>query len=167
MPEPEPWNLGKTLKIVFNVKAIPGIKKLWSCPKCGRQFEREGQAHSCRLFPIEQHFEGKQESKLLYEKFKQAVKKQVGSFKTESLECCIHFVSTFTFAAIKILKDKIRVDFSLRRKIKTKRPNQFLQMSANRYLYFIDIGVDDEIDVELIEWIKEAHDKKREQLKAV
>jgi Domain of unknown function (DUF5655) len=149
------------------VKPQPGIKKLWRCPKCLRQFERRGQTHSCRIFPLEQHFEGKLQSKLLYEKFKQAVIKQVGHFKTESLECCIHFVSTFTFAAVKIFKDKIRVDFSLSRKLKNKRIDQFLQMSANRYLYYMDIGAVDEIDEELIKWIKEAHDRKREQVKAV
>jgi hypothetical protein len=149
------------------VKPIPGIKKLWSCPKCGRQFERRGQAHSCRLFPIEQHFEGKRQGELLYQNFKQAVKKRVSFFKVESLECCIHFVSASTFAAVKIFKEKIRVDFSLSRKLKNKRIDQFLQMSANRYLYFIDIGVDDEIDEELIEWIREAYEIKGEQLKAV
>jgi hypothetical protein len=134
------------------------VIKLWKCPKCGRQFERKGQAHSCRHFPIEQHFEGKREGKLLYEKFKRAITKQVGSFKTESLECCIHFVSTFTFAAVKILKDKIRVDFTLTHKLKSNRIKQFLQISANRYLYQVDISTEDEIDEKLVNWIQEAHD---------
>ena len=136
------------------------IIKLWECPKCGRQFERKGQAHSSRPFPIEQHFEGKQKGKLLYEIFKRAVKKKLSSFKTESLECCIHFVSTFTFAAVKILKDKIRVDFTLTRKIKSNCINQFLQISANRYLYYVDISTEDEIDEKLLDWIQEAHDKR-------
>ena len=83
---------------------------------------------------------------MLYEKFKQAVKKQVGSFKIESLECCIHFVSTFTFAAVKIFKDKIWIDFSLSRKIKSKRISRHVQMSAHRYLYALDIFNEDEMD---------------------
>lgn len=143
------------------MKTKSEILKLWKCPKCGRQFERHGQSHSCRPFPLEQHFLGKPAGRLLYEKFKEAVKKQVGSFKIESLECCIHFVSTFTFAAVKIFKEKIRVDFSLSRKIKSKRINQYVQMSAHRYLYVIDIMYEDEIDNELMEWIQEANDKKR------
>jgi hypothetical protein len=162
-----PWHLPSETQgsrnifnVVFTMKPNPGIKKMWSCPKCGRQFKRRGQTHSCRQFSIKQHFESKPEGKLLYENFKRAVKKRVGAFKIESLECCIHFVSTFTFAAVKIFKDKIRVDFSLGRKINNKRINQFQQLSANRYLYFIDIGIADEIDEELIEWIQEAQDKK-------
>lgn len=145
------------------MKTKPEHIKLWTCPKCGRQFERTGQSHSCRSFPLAQHFKGKHYGTLLYEKFKQTVKKQVGSFKIESLECCIHFTCTFTFAAVKIFKDKIRVDFSLSRKIKNKRINQFVQMSANRCLYIINISNEAEIDEELMGWIQEAHDKKSEK----
>lgn len=79
------------------------------------------------------------------------------------MECCIHFVSTFTFAAVKILSNKIRVDFSLSRKIKSKRINQYVQMSALRYLYYIDIEKEKDIDEALMEWIQEAHDKKSEK----
>ncbi len=88
---------------------------------------------------------------------------QVGSFKIESLECCIHLVSTFTFAAVKIFKDKIRVDFSLSRKLKNKRITDTVQMSAHRYLYVVDIMNEDEIEEELMTWIREAHDKKNKK----
>jgi hypothetical protein len=132
------------------------ITKFWTCPKCGRQFERHDQSHSYRAFPLQQHFTGKNTSKLLYEKFKQAVKKQLRPFTIESLECCLHFVSTFTFVAIKILSDKIRGDFSLSRKIKNKQINQCVQISAQGYLYIIDIEKEEDIDAPLMEWIKEA-----------
>lgn len=61
----------------------------------------------------------------------------------------------------------IRVDFSLSRKIKSKRIYQFVQMSAHRYLYVINILTEDEIDEELMEWIKEALDKKKEKAEIV
>ena len=134
--------------------------KLWTCPECGRQFERHGQSHSCKAFPLEKHFEHKPAGRLLFDVLKQAVISRVGAIKIESLECCIHFVSTFTFAAVKILKDKIRVDFSLSRKISNRRIVQSIQMSAHRYLYVIDVMTEDEIDEELMAWIQEAHQKK-------
>jgi hypothetical protein len=83
------------------------------------------------------------------------------------LECCIHCVSTFTFAAVKIFKKKIRVDFSLSRKIKNKRFIQFTPMSAHRYLYCVDVMSEEDIDAELIEWIEEAHDKKVQNISKV
>lgn len=141
------------------MKTKSEIVKLWTCPKCGRRFERQRQTHSCRPFPLKQHFEGKPGGRSLYEKFKQEVKKQIGAFKIESLECCIHFVSTFTFMAVKIFRQEIRVDFSLNRKIKSKRIKQLVRLSAHRFLFVVDITQEEEIDKELMEWIGEAHDK--------
>ncbi|MBX9781719.1 MAG: hypothetical protein K2X48_00360 [Chitinophagaceae bacterium] len=132
------------------------IIKLWTCPTCGRQFERKGQSHSCKPYELKLHFEGKPKEKLLYQKLKDAIKKQIGPFKAESLECCIHFVSTFTFAAVKIMKDKIRVDFSLGRKIKSKKIVKEMQLSVNRFLYCVDIHDEHEIDRELLEFLQEA-----------
>jgi CRISPR/Cas system-associated exonuclease Cas4 (RecB family) len=137
------------------------IKELWTCPKCQRQFERQGQMHSCKVFPIEQHFEGKATSVILYEKLKEAVTKQIGSFKIESLECCIHFVHTSTFLAVKILSDSVQIDFSLSRKIENKRIVKFTQMSAHRYLYYVDILKEADIDEALLTLIKEAYQLKK------
>lgn len=130
--------------------------ELWTCPKCGRQFERKGQTHSCKLFPLEEHFTRKDHGKTLYKKFKDAVKNRLGDFKIESLECCIHFVSTFTFTAVKIFKDKIVVDFSLDRNLGVERAKKNTKFSAHRYLYYIEIRAENEIDEELMNWVQEA-----------
>lgn len=149
----------------FTVKAEPDGVKLWQCPQCGRRFEREGQSHSCRVYALGLHFIGKPAGKLLYTHLRRAVQRRIGFFKIESLECCIHFVSTFTFAAVKIFRDKIQVEFTLTRKLNSKRIDKCLKLSANRYLYVINVKAKEEIDHELIAWIQEAHDKKREQVK--
>lgn len=141
------------------MKTKSEIVKLWECPKCKRQFKRKGQTHSCKISPIEQHFSNKEKGKELYEKFQMILKDKFGDFKIESLECCIHFVSTFTFVAVKIFKDKIRIDFSLNEKLESKKIKQSIQMSANRYLYYIDIYNEKEIDEELLNWIQKAYDK--------
>jgi len=88
-----------------------------------------------------------------------AIKKELGSFKVESLQCCIHFVSTFTFASVKIFKNKIRVDFSLDQLIKNDRITHVTQMSAHRWLYCVDVMNEADIDKELLKWIQLAHDK--------
>lgn len=140
---------------------------LWTCPKCGRKFEKKGQAHSCKSYALALHFKDKPTGKMLYERFKNEVHSKVGPFKIESLSCCIHFVNTFTFAAVKILRNKIKVDFTLNRKIKNKRIAQSVQMSANRYLYVIDILNADEIDATLMNWIFEAYEIKAIKLNRV
>jgi transposase-like protein len=130
--------------------------KLWKCPRCGREFQRQNQSHSCKLYPLEKHFEGKTAGRLLYEQLKQAVSKQVGTFKILSLECCIHFDTSFTFAAVKIFKTKIQVHFRLHHKASSKRFKKEIQLSANSYLYYVDIGSNNEIDAGLLKWIGEA-----------
>jgi hypothetical protein len=136
------------------------IIALWECPKCGRQFEKRNQSHSCKKYPLEQHFIGKINGQLLYEKLKLTLEKTFDLFKIESLACCIHFVSTFTFTAVKVIKDKISIDFSLNHKVINKRIKQITPISKNRFLHSIDVFTEAEIDEELVEWIREAHDKK-------
>ncbi|CAD5265368.1 MULTISPECIES: DUF5655 domain-containing protein [unclassified Imperialibacter] len=138
------------------MKAPTDTKPLWVCPKCGRRFQRQRQAHSCNFFPLDKHFERKPVAELLYDKFETAVKRQVGSFKVESLKCCIHFVSSVTFAAVFALRDRIRVDFALNREIKSERLHKEAKLSAHRYLYLVEIKSDKDIDKELLQWIHEA-----------
>jgi hypothetical protein len=112
------------------MKSKTETKKLWKCPNCGREFERQGQTHSCKPFPLEHHFEGKPLGKSQFGKLKQAIKNEIGAFKIESLECCIHFASTFIFAVVKIFKDKIQIEFGLSHKIKSKWISKLVQLSA-------------------------------------
>lgn len=135
-------------------------KEVWTCPKCGRQFARKGQAHSCKLFPLVNHFRGKPDSEILYRKLKRAVGDTIGPFKVESLQCCIHFVNRYTFAAIVILKNKIRIDFSLARKIRSSRIVKSGLLSASRYLYCVDVSNEREIDGTLLGWMKTSYESR-------
>ncbi len=137
------------------------MKKLWKCPKCNREFEKKNQVHSCTVYPIEKHFKGKEEvARPLFEELKETINKNIGEFKIESLPCCIHFVSTYTFAAVYALRNKIRIHFTLNHKLESPRIDKFSQMSANRYLYSIDIEDKKGFDKELIKWLKEAYNSK-------
>ena len=129
---------------------------LWQCPKCGREFERFNQAHSCKVYPLELHFKGKDASRNLYEKLCEKIKKELGNYKVESLECCIHLVSRSAFAAVKILKHKLQIDFSLSQELKNKRFVKSYKLSEHRYLYLLEIIKEEEIDDELLNWIQEA-----------
>jgi len=132
------------------------MKKLWSCPKCKRKFKKENQVHSCAEYPLERHFENKELAKELFEHLKKEVKKSVGILKIESLPCCIHLVSNYTFGAVWAKKDRIRIDFRTDFQIKDKRIWKVIKISANRYLYYLEIKDKKEINKELLGWIKKA-----------
>jgi Domain of unknown function (DUF5655) len=146
------------MKTIYSLPKQSG--NLWVCPKCGRKFEQHFQSYSCKAFPLLQHFEGKPESKLLYKKFTEAVKKKIKHFTIESLECCIHFVSSFTFASVKVFKEHIEVGFSLNHLISSNKINNCAHLSANRYLYYVKIMDEEDIDEVLIKWIVEASTKR-------
>lgn len=133
------------------------MAKLWKCPKCKREFKNKNQSHSCVAFPIEKHLKGKELATELFEYLKKEIKKNIGPLKIESLPCCIHLVSNYTFGAVWALKDRIRIDFRLNHKIKSKNLWKEIQISKNRYLYYFDIKSKKEINKELVGWIKEAY----------
>lgn len=133
------------------------MKKLWACPKCKREFKNKNQVHSCTIYPLEKHFENKRYAQELFLHLKKEIEKNVGPLKIESPPCCIHLVSNYTFGAVWALKNKIRIDFRLDEKIESKRFWKMVNMSKNRYLYFLEIKDKKEVDKELLDWIKKAY----------
>ena len=135
--------------------------KSWKCPKCGRKFERKGQQHSCTIYPVAKHLKGKEFASELYNELKARIKKTAGPFSIESLPCCIHFVSNFTFAGVYAMKDRIRLHLMLDRKISSKRIRRFSKISANNYMYEVDVKDKKELDKELMGWLKESYNAKK------
>jgi len=134
------------------------MTSLWKCSKCGRRFEKTNQSHSCRVFPIKKHFKGKDKAtEAIYCELKEKIKKNVGSFEIDSIPCCIHLVSTFTFTAVRVLKDKIRVSFTLDHEIKNPRIYKSQRYSAGRFIHQVDIESKNQIDKELLGWISQAY----------
>jgi len=131
---------------------------MWTCPKCKREFLKNNQSHSCVVYPLENHFKGKEKiAKPLFDALVKAIEQNIGPVKIESLPCCIHIVSDYTFAAAWALKDKIRIDFRVDHKIDDPRVFKEVQMSPNRYLYYLNIENKKDIDKQLIEWLREGY----------
>ena len=137
----------------------------WRCPKCKREFQNKNQMHSCTSFALEKHFEGREKAFELFNDLKEKIIKNIGPIKIESLPCCIHFVSSYTFAACWATKNNIKIDFSLDKEIKIKRNHKVNHMSQNRYLYYMDINSEKEIDTELIGWLKNSYHLKNMEVK--
>jgi len=136
--------------------------KLWKCPKCGRKFEKVKQQHSCAVYPVAKHLKGKKLATELYDELKLKIKKTAGPFYVESLPCCIHFVTAaFTFSAVYAMKDGLRLHFGLDHKISSKRIRRYSQIAASRYMYELDIKDKNEMDKELLAWLKEAYSTKK------
>lgn len=137
------------------------MNKQWTCPKCKRKFENKGQIHSCRSYPLANHFINKQDSKKLFNELVRQIKKKVGPFETDSLECCIHLVGSYCFACVYILKDRIRVSFVADHPVKNKRLNRSKKISTKLYYNNVDIESKKEMDQQLFKWLKKAYNLKK------
>jgi hypothetical protein len=131
--------------------------KTWKCTKCGREFARRNQSHSCAVFPLENHFKNKEKAEILFKELVSKMK-NVGEFRVDSPKCCIHFVKATTFSGTYVLKEKLRVFFTSRKEIKSPRISKSFKISNSKYESLVDIRDKKEIDEELINWIKQAYD---------
>lgn len=61
---------------------------MWTCPKCKREFSKTNQSHSCKVYPLENHFKGKEQvGKPLFDAFVEKVRQEVGPVKIDSPKC--------------------------------------------------------------------------------
>jgi len=126
---------------------------MWKCPKCKREFFKNNQLHSCRFYPESEHFKNKETSKELYNKLLSVVKKRIGSFKIESLPCCIHIVddkTKITYFCVYALKEGLKLHISSSKILKSSK-------IGDKYKYEIFIRNEKDIDEELIHWLKESN----------
>ena len=130
---------------------------MWQCPKCKREFSKNNQSHSCVVYPIEKHFQNKDYSKKLFKELVNQIEKNIGGVKIESLPCCIHLVSGYTFSGVWLSKDRVRLDFRVPYNIESKRIINKEELSINRKLYYLEIVEEKDIDDELLGWIRDSY----------
>jgi len=134
---------------------------MWKCIKCGREFLKINQNHSCKFYTVQKHFDRKKQAKELYDELLKSLK-NVGAYKVESLPCCIHIVDSktnYTYLCIYALKNSIKLTMAFEKEPKNERLKKAIQISKNKDKYAAIITSKKEIDNELISLIKLANKK--------
>ena len=131
---------------------------MWSCPKCHRNFRNSNQYHTCRLVNKESFFERRPPHfKSLYEAIKNQVK-ELGEFREEAvLPDVIFFKTKSTFLAIKVKKAWLDIEFFLDHLEEEPPVKKFLQTSKRRFAHLVSIDEEEDIDKQLIDWIKASY----------
>lgn len=80
-----------------------------------------------------------------------------GPLKIEPKKTSIHLGNRFGFAGVYTRKDYINLEVHLNHKLTSKRVSKVEQASANRYHHTIKLTKPDEIDGELLGWLKDAY----------
>lgn len=133
---------------------------MWACNKCKRVFTRTKQQHSCKTIPLEQHFKNKPLAKELFNNLLLQISKDIGKCKIISLPCCIHLFGNYDFLAILPHRDNLEVRFAYRGNIKSSRVTQSVNLSTQLIKICVDIKNIEEIDTELLEWLKTSYSLK-------
>jgi len=80
-----------------------------------------------------------------------------GPFQEEPKKTSIHLVQTLGFAGIHPRKSFLYLNLRMNRPLQGERVAKSEQVSKNRYHNEVKITSPDEIDAELIDWLKEAY----------
>lgn len=130
----------------------------WICPQCKRSFKRQNQPHSCVITAVETHFENRPAA--LWTTY-QALINEIQTFGPVSVSSVKHAIvlkHIASFAAIKVKKDHLLIEFQLAEKINEFPVYKTVDVSAHRFAHFVKIQSTSEIDSQLINWLKAAYD---------
>lgn len=130
---------------------------MWTCKKCGRIFEKIDQPHSCNKVPLEKHFKNKEIAKELFDFLIKQINSKIGKCKIISLPCCIHLYGQYDFLAALPKKASLEVRIGLNRKLNSPKLTQAVPTSAKNFKNCFVISSLNDVDNEMMEWIKESY----------
>jgi hypothetical protein len=130
---------------------------LWRCPKCGRRFANRNQTHFCGHFTVEEHLKGKSPRVVsLYKRFAELVE-ECGPVALAPSKSRIGFQVRMIFAAVSLNQRSLSCHVVLSRRLKNSRFISILSLSPRNHVHRFRIQSVDELDHEVIAWLKEAY----------
>ena len=129
----------------------------WKCPKCEREFSKKDQWHSCVSISTNEHFKNK--PPILEEIFNSLREKveEFGQIRIDAVKTSINIGGKSHFSTVYILKNSIKLDFVLNKKIDSPRMIRVRGPTNNYYTYTIKLRELTEIDKELIGWLRDSY----------
>jgi len=128
----------------------------WICARCGRQFARPKQAHSCKAHNIDDHFRGKDPRlRSVFDALRRALARS-GPLRVDAVESTINLVSKHHFGGIAVRREYLRVGFILNREIRHERIAHAERIGPRRVSHHVIVSSVSEVDAQLIGWLAEA-----------
>jgi hypothetical protein len=130
---------------------------MWTCPECHRQFKNRIQDHSCGQFTIERVFENKPgEIFALFQQLSDTVK-TFGEMQVRAVKNGVMFSVKSTFLALKPHQRYLAVEFTGGIAHDEFPVEKCIKISKNEFAHILRIELNEEIDEQLIGWLKEAY----------
>jgi hypothetical protein len=129
----------------------------WTCPDCGKAFRNRNQWHSCYTLNIEDHLRNKPEviRNVVYDLI--SAIGQFGPIELNPVKSVIQVKAGATFLSIKPKKDFIELEFQLGDEIDQFPVHRTVRISGNRVLHFLYIQSSEDINDQLLEWLRSSY----------
>lgn len=129
---------------------------MWVCPECGRKFTRNKQSHSCIQYDPDFLFAGKGDQvRGLYAVLISRIQ-EFGEVDIHIVKWNITIRHLSTFLSVMIERDHLTLVFISAEPVDEFPVYQNHQRSAHRYSNVVKVESLDEIDDQLIRWLKQA-----------
>lgn len=123
-----------------------------------RTFKNTNQWHSCVNINLDEHFINKEPGvRTTYVRLESTLK-TFGDFQVSPVINAILFSAVSTFLAVKPKSKWLDLEFVLDYQADEFPIHKTIQVSKNRYAHFVRIQNPEEVDEQLIRWIKKAYE---------
>ena len=130
---------------------------LWKCPRCGREFAKRNQWHSCAVHSVDDHFGGKDPQ--LRDTFDALVSRleDLRPFRVDAVKTSINLIGKHHFGGVAVPRRALRLGFMLDETVGSARIARAQGLGPNRVGHSVKLYSPDDVDEELLGWLRKAH----------
>ena len=130
----------------------------WTCPTCGRTFQRAGQTHVCSTTTVEDHLQGKPPAVVaLFHAFAETVQ-AAGPAAYAPVKGQVGFRGRKRiFAGVKLTQRGLEGYLDLPRRVDSPRFRQVSPYTHHLFVHHFVLTSADQLDAEFSEWVREAY----------
>ena len=130
----------------------------WTCPICGRSFQRTGQSHVCSITTVDDHLRDKSPDVVaLFHAFVQAVQ-AAGPAAYTPVKGQVGFRGQKRiFAGVKLTMRGLEGYLDLPRRVESPRFRRIAPYTKRLFVHYFTLTASDQLDPEFCGWIEEAY----------
>ena len=130
----------------------------WTCPHCKKEFRNKNQVHSCAKVDLEDHLKNK--SPQVIATFDRLMRElgKFGEITINPVKTSVQVKAGATFLSIRPKKEYMEIEFQLGDEVDKLPIYKNIRISKNRVLHFAVLKNPQEVNTQLIGWLKKSHE---------
>lgn len=133
------------------------LKRVWTCPRCGRSLRIANQEHVCGLADLDGHFERRDPLGWVAFQWMSDHLASLGPFDVLPMKTMIAFANGVNFALLKTKRSGAEVSFVLTETPAESRVAGTVTYSRTKRIVRVPICDETELDAELEAWLSQAY----------